>query len=151
MIGIGLYYLAPQIKISSMISDWMSFYIFFALGDAISSFFFKNTAQQFLKSNVVLTLMIPTFILTQVYYLSHEVGLEEFMIIALLGCLSMFVLAYHLQKWNALSISAGIGLSLPIYLCNACYCFRLYQVAPDQDPGHLKPRQYCYLQALRPE
>ena len=48
LIGLILYFSSPYVHSISMLSDWMEFYLFFALGDTISVFFFKESSQRFL-------------------------------------------------------------------------------------------------------
>jgi fucose 4-O-acetylase-like acetyltransferase len=115
--GLVLYFSAHYFERVSMLSDWMEFYLFFAMGDTLSSFFFRESTQQRLKNPWSLLLMTPVFIVTQIYYLNHTVGLAEFLIIALTGCLCMLLLAFQLQRWNILSFLRVLGYhSLYIYV-----------------------------------
>ena len=119
LIGLILYFSSPYVHSISMLSDWMEFYLFFALGDTISVFFFKESSQRFLKNPYTLLLITPIFFLTQLYYLAHltEPGKADFLVIALIGCLSMFILAFRMQIWNVLSFLRIIGYhSLYIYV-----------------------------------
>jgi fucose 4-O-acetylase-like acetyltransferase len=119
LIGLVLYFCSPFLHSISMISDWMEFYLFFALGDIISTFFFKETTQRFLKNPYTLLAVTPVFFLTQVLYLASptEPGNAYFLIIALIGCLSMFILAFRMQIWNTMSFLRIIGYhSLYIYV-----------------------------------
>jgi fucose 4-O-acetylase-like acetyltransferase len=138
ILGLALYFISPYFQSVSMVSDWMAFYFFFALGDAISEVFFKARSQSFFKSPVSLLLIIPIFILAQRYYLQHNLGnlaitnnahmsrpdylhhirdQVDFLFIALIGCLSMFILAFRLQSWNILSFLRILGYhSLYIYV-----------------------------------
>jgi hypothetical protein len=101
-----------------MMSDWMSFYVFFALGEVASTLFFRESVQQFLKTPATLLLITPVFIAVQIYYLSSKaIGDIGFIIIALVGCLSMFVLSFRLQSWNILQFLRILGYhSLYIYV-----------------------------------
>jgi fucose 4-O-acetylase-like acetyltransferase len=122
--GICFYYLSPRLQFSSMLADWMEFYIFFALGDIISVLFFKPATQNFLKSPYTLLLLIPVFGITQFFYLSYVHPYDPlmrghliFLLIALIGCLSMTVLAFKLQTWNILKFLRVLGFhSLYIYV-----------------------------------
>jgi fucose 4-O-acetylase-like acetyltransferase len=119
VLGLALYFLSPFCQAISMISDWMEFYIFFSLGDAISGFFFKEGVQRFLKNGISLVAMTPIFILTQVYYLRHNTGpgQADFLAIALIGCLTMFILSFRLQSWNILAFLRVVGYhSIYIYV-----------------------------------
>jgi fucose 4-O-acetylase-like acetyltransferase len=125
LIGIVFYFLALYVNKFSMLSDWMEFYIFFAIGDATSKLFFNEKIQNFFKSPWLFTAIIPFFIIVQLYYLSHpetyfldsQLGRLEFIGISLFGCVSMFVLAFRMQSWNKLSFLRIIGYhSLYIYV-----------------------------------
>ena len=116
----------------------MAFYFFFALGDSLSTVFFREKSQNFFKSYVSLLLIIPIFIIAQRYYLDHNLsnlGINndsylskpnyfkhikdqvDFLFIALVGCLAMFILAFHLQKLKILSFLRVLGYhSLQIYV-----------------------------------
>ena len=132
-IGLVLYFISPYFQAVSMISDWMAFYFFFALGDAFSTIFFQERSQKFFKSWISLLLIIPIFILTQRYSLNH--GLNniaiadkpdhfrhimdqlDFLFNALIGCLAMFIVAFYLQKLNILRFLRVLGYhSLYIYV-----------------------------------
>lgn len=125
LLGIGLYALTPVFSQISMMSDWMEFYLFFAIGDALSNLFFKAKSQNFLKSYWTFAIIIPIFILTQLYYLKHQPiyysddpnGRLAFLPIAFIGCFCMFVLAFRLQDWDVLSFLRILGYhSLFIYV-----------------------------------
>lgn len=125
LLGLILFFLRPHLHLVSMLSDWMEFYLFFALGDTISAFFFKGSSQQFLKNPWPLLIMIPVFIGCQIYYLSQPedyykdilFGQVQFLIIALTGCFTMLLLAFRLQIWNTLSFLRILGYhSLYIYV-----------------------------------
>ncbi|MBC8034030.1 MAG: acyltransferase [Chitinophagaceae bacterium] len=119
LIGMAFYFLSPYFKQVSMMSDWMEFYIFFALGDAISATFFQPRTQRVLKSPLSLLAITPVFIATQLYYLKimETIGQLEFLVVALIGCLGMFILAFRMQRWNILSFLRILGYhSLYIYV-----------------------------------
>ncbi len=138
IIGLGFYILSPLIAKVSMISDWMSFYIFFAIGHVLSGIFFREQAQNFFKSPLSLVFIIPVFIIAQVFYLKYEVGQQTlavdaklsgaeylfrivnqlyFLLIALVGCITVFILSFRLAKWNRLSFLRVLGVhSLYIYV-----------------------------------
>jgi fucose 4-O-acetylase-like acetyltransferase len=125
LLGAALYLTSPYIRGLSMVSDWMEFYIFFAVGDALSSFFFKKKSQDFLKKYSTFLLVIPLFTIAQFYYLSHStvyysddhMGKLAYLPIVFIGCFSMFVLAFRLQNWNILKFLRVLGFhSLFIYV-----------------------------------
>jgi fucose 4-O-acetylase-like acetyltransferase len=149
LIGIVLYFLSPYFQEVSMMSDWMSFYFFFAVGDALSGFMLKPSTQKFFKNPFALLLVIPIFFLSQQYYFQHNFSnfaIAEratlsshdylrhikdqmyFLLVAFSGCLAMFILAFQLQKWNRLSFLRVIGYhSLYIYVMHVIVtaCARL--------------------------
>ena len=127
LLGVILYMLAPAMDKISMMADWMEFYIFFALGDAISKKFFEERTQAFLKKPLTLVWVTPIFILTQILYLkAPDLAIDgrlkglaqaEFLPIALIGCFSMFVLAFRMQSWNFFPFLRVLGFhSLFIYV-----------------------------------
>ncbi len=117
LLGLGLYLISPYFQEVSMMSDWMRFYIFFAFGDAVSEFFFRASTQRFLKSPWTLLGIAPIFIITQLYYLRHNIDAMEFLVIALVGCLSMFIVAFRLEIWKVFSFLRVIGYhSIYIYV-----------------------------------
>ncbi len=124
LFGLALFFLSPFCRKVSMMSTWMEFYIFFAIGDTISFIFFSEKFQTFLKNRFTLLILLPFFIATQFYYLhlyntspGHDVNLALFLPIALFGCLTMCALAYRLQSWNVLRFLRVLGYhSLYIYV-----------------------------------
>jgi fucose 4-O-acetylase-like acetyltransferase len=116
-LGIGFYFLSPYLQNISMLSDWMEFYIFVAMGDAISEVFFKERVQNLFKSYLTLILATPVFIFAQVYYLNHQTTQLQFLCIAFIGCFTMLCLAFIFQKLNILSFLRIYGYhSLYIYV-----------------------------------
>ena len=118
ILGAALYFIAPLIHNISMLSDWMEFYIFFALGDAVSFLFFRDSTQRFFKRPLTLLLVTPVFIATQIYYLSlPQANPGQFLAIALIGCFSMLVLSFRLQALGILRFLRILGFhSLFIYV-----------------------------------
>ena len=123
-VGLGFYFLSPYLQSVSMLSDFMEFFIFFALGDVISNLFFHESAQAFLKKYLTLLVAIPFFVAAQIYYLSHDMYYQttalmraEFLIIALVGCFTMLALSFRLQCWNIFSWLRILGYhSIYIYV-----------------------------------
>ncbi|TDX01900.1 acyltransferase family protein [Dinghuibacter silviterrae] len=120
LLGLGLYwvyYYTPGIDRYSMLSDWLRFYIFFALGDVLAKEFFKPSFQKVLSSPWSLLAVTPVFVLSQVYYLSHHVSPPLFLGIALTGCVTMTILAFLLQRYNVANWLRIFGYhSLYIYV-----------------------------------
>ena len=71
-LGLVLYFISFSFDIISMVSDWMAFYIFFAIGDAISQLIFLPSTKKILKNYWTLILLIPFFIFNQSYYLNKD-------------------------------------------------------------------------------
>jgi fucose 4-O-acetylase-like acetyltransferase len=125
ILGAIFYLLSPIFRDISIISDWMAFYFFFALGDIVSQLFFTKASQKILKSSYTLLAIIPVFILVQLFYLNNNeeyywnnlIGQLEFLLIALIGCFTMFVLAFCFERWNLFPFLRVIGYhSLYIYV-----------------------------------
>jgi fucose 4-O-acetylase-like acetyltransferase len=124
IIALGFYFLSPYLQNISMLSDWMEFYIFFAIGDTISQLFFHDKAQRFFKNHLTLLFAIPFFIAAQMYYLQHnmyyqtsELMRAEFLLIALTGCFTMLAFSFMLQRLNILSWLRILGYhSIYIYV-----------------------------------
>lgn len=116
-LGIGFYFLSPYLQNISMLSDWMEFYIFVAIGDAISEIFFKERVQNLFKNYLTLILATPVFIFAQIYYLNHQTTQLQFLCIAFIGCFTMLSLAFIFQRLNILSFLRIVGYhSLNIYV-----------------------------------
>src|SRR6185436_2692740 len=84
---------------------------------ALSRIFFLERTQSFLKSWWTLLVFIPVFIVAQVYYLNNTTNGLEFLAIALIGCVTMFVLAFRFQHWKIFPFLRVLGYhSLYIYV-----------------------------------
>jgi fucose 4-O-acetylase-like acetyltransferase len=138
LLGIVFYFISSTFDIISMLSDWMAFYIFFAIGDLVSNVIFRPSTRKLLVNPWTMLVVIPVFAVVQHYYLKHDfgnfaltarsdalkptylahlTGQVEFLMIALIGCFSMFVLAFKLQDWKSLRFIRIIGYhSLYIYV-----------------------------------
>lgn len=118
LLGLLLYFLSPYVDKVSIMSDWMSFYVFFALGDTLSGLFFKPASQRFLKSPWAMLGTIPFFVVAQIYFIHHEdTGPLLFLLISLIGCLFMFMVAFWLERWGSLRFLRVLGYhSLFIYV-----------------------------------
>lgn len=125
VLGLILYYVSMWARDISILSDWMDFYIFFAIGDAFSNILFKSQTQTKLKGNVVLLITIPLFLIAQIYFLKQPetifyetiIGKTSFIFVSLIGCFFMFILAFRLEDINRLHFLRIIGAhSLYIYV-----------------------------------
>jgi uncharacterized membrane protein YcfT len=128
LLGLALYFIAPFLDRYSMISDWMTFYLFFVIGNTIAPFFFRESVQNFFKNPWSLLMIAIPFFLTQFYYLQHQnrflflaatdtFAQIQLLVISLIGCGSMFFLAFQLQRLNILAFLRILGFhSLYIYV-----------------------------------
>jgi fucose 4-O-acetylase-like acetyltransferase len=138
VIGFILFITAPFLNDISMMSNWMRFYLFFVIGDLISGVLFTKTLQEQLKKPITLLIFLPVFIAAQVVYLHNNVGVKamettietfhgdntlyalnelNFLFTSLIGCITLIILAFLLEKWNKLSFLRVIGFhSLYIYM-----------------------------------
>ncbi|MHA4843898.1 acyltransferase family protein [Flavitalea antarctica] len=124
-IGLVFFFISPYLQKISMISDWMGFYIFFALGDVISVLFFRESSQKVFKKPFLALIFLPVFVATQVYYLQFDEyffvndfgGKIQFLGISLIGCFAMFLFAVQIQEWKSLTFLRMLGMhSLQIYV-----------------------------------
>lgn len=116
-LGVAFYFLSPYVQRISMLSDWMEFYIFVAIGDAISDVFFRAKVQNVFKNYLTLILATPVFIIAQIYYLNHQTTQLQFLAIAFIGCFTMLSLAFIFQRLNLISYLRIYGFhSLNIYV-----------------------------------
>jgi len=121
-----------------MMSNWMRFYLFFVIGDLISGILFTKIVQQQLKKPITLLIFLPVFIGAQIVYLHNNVGAKamettietfhgnytlyalnelNFLFTSLIGCITLIIMAFLLEKWNKLSFLRVIGFhSLYIYM-----------------------------------
>ena len=133
-----LYFASPYFQAISMISDFMRFYIFLAIGDMISAFFFKPSSQRFFIRRLSFLLILPLFVCVQIYYLKYDISgaslttdvtvirenwlkyasnLFAFLVIAMIGCLTMVKLSFLLQRFRIFPFLRVIGYhSLYIYV-----------------------------------
>ncbi|MFL5742645.1 MAG: acyltransferase family protein [Flavisolibacter sp.] len=138
VLALLFYFSSPFFQSVSMISDWMEFYIFFVIGDAVSEIFFSPTSQKLFQSGKIFLVVLPFFIATQLYYMRHDIGggtlntdivqIKQnyvdhaydqftFLFIALTGCLTMFNLAFLLQRFRVFPFLRVLGYhSLYIYV-----------------------------------
>jgi fucose 4-O-acetylase-like acetyltransferase len=138
IIGLLLYFLSPLLQNISMLSDWMEFYIFFAIGSILTDVFFNPNTQKMFRSWWALPAIIPLFMIAQLYYLQYNIGEQtliidtelagkdylirlaaqiKFLVIALIGCLTILILSFKLEQWNILRFLRVLGThSLYIYV-----------------------------------
>lgn len=138
LIGLVLYFTAPFLTDISMMSNWMRFYLFFVIGDILSHYIFKKPVQFQLKKPRLFLLLLPLFIGAQIFYLKNNIGaiamentvylfnghyvlhaLNEvnLLVTSLIGCTTLMVLSFLMERWNKISFLRVIGFhSLYIYI-----------------------------------
>lgn len=117
--GVFLFFAAPPYSDYSMLFDWMHFYMYFILGDAISAFLLKENAIKLLQRNIVFLAVLPLFILSQTYYLSNSDKIANWQLlpVVLIGCLMMLIISFRLQKWNIMLFLRVLGFhSIYVYV-----------------------------------
>ena len=135
-IGIGLimYYLSAwtyQNHIGlGFLEDILHYYIFYAIGDAISRLITNPDNRKYLESWKVLLVLLLPFVASQVYYLKANLPYRStnydfveyyqpflYAPIALLGCAFIINLAFNLQKLKIINWLHALGRhSLYIYV-----------------------------------
>lgn len=125
VLGLIFYYVSMWAREISILSDWMDFYIFFAIGDAFSNFLFNPQTRAKLKGNIVFVITIPLFLIAQIYFLKQPEtifyetisGKTSFIFVSLIGCFFMFILSFRLEDINRFHFLRVIGAhSLYIYV-----------------------------------
>jgi fucose 4-O-acetylase-like acetyltransferase len=140
LIGLALYLAAPFLNDISMMSNWMRFYLFFVIGDAVSEIVFRKSVQRQLKKPLTFLIFLPIFVIVQIVYLHNNVGVKamettiatfqgdynlymlnevNFLFTSLIGCTTLIILAFLLERWNRLSFLRILGYhSLYIYIAH---------------------------------
>lgn len=136
LIGLICFYLSSfvyqeNIKIG-LLFDILHYYIFFAIGDLVSKYFFdKKNFVYFESKKLLITMLIP-FLLAQGYFLYNNLSHNTakymyvefyepaiFLIIAIIGCSFIINLAFFLQKRNSFTWLTFLGKhSLHIYVAH---------------------------------
>lgn len=133
-VGILLYYvsaLTHQHNITlGFVDDIFHYYLFYAIGDAISRLITNPDNRKYLESGKVMLVLLLPFVASQVYYLKANLGYEKtnydfveyyqpflYALIALWGCAFIINLAFNLQKLKILNWLHALGRhSLYIYV-----------------------------------
>lgn len=131
LLGVVLYFTSklPGADRISMLSDWMEFYIFFAIGDAMHTAFFSPGFQKVFRSPWTLAAIAPVFAATQWYYIYQVLPRDavllgprmlasaEFLGISMTGCVTMLSVAFLLERYNVANWLRIFGYhSLYIYV-----------------------------------
>jgi len=137
LLGVVLFLLAPFINSISMMSNWMRFYIFLVIGDTLAYYILRKEVQQQLKKPVYLLAFLPIFVIAQFYYF-NVIGVRSlenesatlyinyvsyffrelgFLMISLIGCTTLILLSFLMEKQNRWKWLRIIGFhSLYIYI-----------------------------------
>lgn len=123
--GVIFYFIStfPEMKLygGTLITDTLNYYIYFAIGSAISEILLSKKNQKILSSNKGLLIISPLFILSQWYWISNPALKDKepftFAIIAIIGSAFLLNISFILGKINKLKILRIIGNhSLYIYI-----------------------------------
>ncbi|MGZ3973686.1 MAG: acyltransferase family protein [Flavisolibacter sp.] len=137
LLGLLFFLLAPFVNSISMMSNWMRFYIFLTIGDALSRFILEKQLRERLQRPLYFLALVPIFIVAQLYYfkvigvrpLENESASMQvnfiyytfeqlsFLLISLVGCTTFILLSFLIEKWNQLKWLRIVGFhSLYIYI-----------------------------------
>lgn len=126
ILGILCYYVASflkpdvsQFKVDdSLLHDVLYFYIFFAIGDAISSFVLNRENFKKIASIRSLLIVLVPFIITQAWWLAHRNPfILLFGLIVIIGCLFLYLISFLLDKYDLFRWLRVVGnYSLYIYV-----------------------------------
>jgi fucose 4-O-acetylase-like acetyltransferase len=137
LIGLVFFLLAPFVNSVSMLSNWMRFYIFLTIGDALSGFILNKEVIDRLRKPTYFLALVPFFVAAQLYYfnvigvrpLENESATTQvnfltytsqelsFLIISLVGCTTFILLSFLVEKWNRWKWLRIVGFhSLYIYI-----------------------------------
>lgn len=118
-----------QIKTTALFfTDVFHFYIYFAIGDAISDFVFARSFRQRILNPWLLVVMVPAFLISHYYFASINIShhLDDyvmhymplfFLLVSLIGCVMITQIAFYLQEFDVLRFLRVIGFhSLFIYV-----------------------------------
>jgi fucose 4-O-acetylase-like acetyltransferase len=138
LIGLGLYLWSPFLVDISMISNWMRFYLFFVIGEAVSTAITNKRLQEKLMKPPIVGIFLLVFSIAQYFYLHDNVGVKameismenfggdytaywineaNFLFTSLIGCATLVIIAFILQRWDRLKWLRVVGYhSLYIYI-----------------------------------
>ncbi len=119
-IGVVFYYLS-SVFTSGPQYDILFYYLFFAIGDFLSSKMLDKTNYENYASVKLFWILLPIFVASQWFFVGHlDIKYSHiflFAIVALIGCAFMLNICFILQKSGKLKIMRVIGyLSLYIYV-----------------------------------
>jgi fucose 4-O-acetylase-like acetyltransferase len=140
ILGIGLYLLSPALSFNSMLQEFSIYYLYLAMGTMLSSVVLNHENDRLFGSPKVFLILLPFFVISQIYFIHHE-GMDPFFmepdksgftwiwllqkdwvilryfLIVMIGSMLMVNICFFLQKADKLRILRVIGFhSLYIYL-----------------------------------
>lgn len=132
LLGGVMYFLSSYFTINSIdlgfVSDILHYYLFFAVGDLLSSRVLNQENFKHFASWKTCLLLLPVFAAGQLYFLNMNLEMNDnmyvetyqpvlFALIAVLGCAFMCVISFLLQRYNTLKLLRVVGFhSLYIYV-----------------------------------
>lgn len=131
LLGLTMYFFVAYLRsIGSywgFIMDILQYYLFFCIGDLISSTMRDEKNQDLFSSTYLLLALVPVFLITQYnftainmenksnYYIEHHMPLF-YLFVALIGCAISINISFILSKFNKLSFLKWVGIhSIHIY------------------------------------
>jgi len=144
LLGGALYLLAPVLSFNSMIQEVAINYIYMAFGTAISGYVLSKENFRYLSSWKLFIILLPFFIISQLYWIRHEdidpffiamdgnlslswvlqqdMKMLQFAAVVLVGCVFMINICFMLQKAGKVLFLRVIGYhSLYIYLMHLLF------------------------------
>lgn len=140
ILGIALYLLSPALSFNSMLQEFSIYYLYLAMGTMLSSVVLNHENDRLFGSPKVFLVLLPFFVISQIYFIHHE-GMDPFFmepdksgftwiwllqkdwvifryfLIVIIGSMLMVNICFFLQKVDKLRILRVIGFhSLYIYL-----------------------------------
>ncbi|UII19725.1 acyltransferase family protein [Fulvivirga ligni] len=115
--GIVFYLLAQYLNEYSLLQDALYYFVFVSIGDAASEIILSKNNEKYYSSWYTFFGILPFFILTQWYWLTHETHPLVFAVFALLGCAFIFNISFLLMRYEAAKVLRAVGFhSLQVYL-----------------------------------
>jgi len=101
--------------------DLLYYYLFYAIGDALSSFMLNRSLYKYYGSWKVFFILLPLFGISQWYFIHHEniqyTQIYLFAVVALIGCAFMLNICFKMQQWGKMRFLQIVGYhSLYIYV-----------------------------------
>ena len=138
LLGLVLYLLAPALSFNSLLQQLSIFYIYLIIGTLLSNSILSGNLH--LESYKRFVILLPIFVVSQIYFLRHEnmdpffisyknaglsanwllnsdIKMIKYLLIVLIGCSITINLCFILQRWQKMKIIRLIGFhSLYIYI-----------------------------------